>query len=257
MDNKNTPINSEIAEILGAFIGDGWIENDKDGLYITGSPTEDKLYYDNHLAPLFSKYFECVKPKSFPYWRVYGIASYKKEIIDKCVTLGFQAGPKSLVAEIPKKILNCDNKKVMKAVIRGIFDTDGSFWCEKSRAKTSSKWKRTHNYHPELRITSCSIRLLEQIQYLLNKLNLESKIAQKGKKGFKNGRNIHDSYALNIRKIEEIEKWFKIIGTNNPRHKTRYDVWRKLGHLPPKTTINDRLNLLKLTSSDTLKGGDF
>ena len=242
--NKDLLNNPEIAEILGAFIGDGWIESDKDALYITGSPTEDKDYYENHLAPLFSKYFTPVKPKKFPYWKVYGLVTYKKDVIKKAINLGFQVGPKSLVAKISKEIMQSKDKEVIKAIVRGIFDTDGSFWCERSRAKTSIEWKRTHNYHPELRSTSCSKELLEQINFLLNKLNIESKVVQKGKKGFKSGRNINNSYALNVRKISEIEKWFKIIGTNNLRHKTRYSVWKKLSYLPINTTIKERRNIL-------------
>jgi intein/homing endonuclease len=176
---------------------------------------------------------------------VYGIVTYKKEIINKATNLGFQIGKKCLIAEIPKHILNHKNKEIIKAVLRGIFDADGSFRCEKSRASTSTEWKRTHNYHPELRITSCSKKLLKQIQFLLEKLDIESKIVQKGIKGIKNNRNINDSFALNIRKIKEIEKWFKFIGTNNPRHKTRYDVWKKIGYLPPNNTIQERIKILK------------
>ena len=237
--------NPEVAEILGAFIGDGWIESDKDALYITGSLTEDKDYYDNYLASLFSKYFAPVNPRKFLYWKVYGIATYKKEAINKAINLGFQVGPKSLVAEVPKEFLCSNNKEVINAVLRGIFDTDGSFWCERSRAKTSSEWKRKHNYHPELRITSCSKKLLEQIQFLLVKIGIDSGIMQKSVKSFKCGRNVNDSYALNIRKIEEIEKFFKIVKTNNPRHKTRYHVWKRLGHLPPNTSLKERKEMLK------------
>jgi intein/homing endonuclease len=236
--------NPEIAEILGAFIGDGWIEKRGNALYITGSPTEDKEYYDLFLAPLFTTHFVDVKPKPFPYWGVYGIATYKKATINKAMSLGFQTGRKSLNARIPKEITNSSNEETIKAVLRGIFDTDGSFWCEKSRVKTSTEWKRKHNYHPEFRITSCSRNLLEQAQLLLQGLGIGSKVVQKAKKGFKNGRNINNSYALNIRKISEIEKWFTIVGTNNPRHQTRYQVWKKLGHLPPFTTIAERKAIL-------------
>lgn len=242
-------INPGVAEILGAFIGDGWIESKKTSLYITGSPTEDKEYYNKWLGPLFSKHFTKVKPRLFPYWRVYGIVTYKKEVVKKAIDIGFQTGKKSSNVEIPTYILKTKNSKVIKSILRGIFDTDGSFWCEKSRAKTSSEWKRTHNYHPELRITSCSEKLLKQIQFLLKKLEIESTIVQKNKKGFVCGRNVNDSYALNIRKIKEIEKWFKLIGTNNPRHKTRYLVWKKLGYLPPNTTIKIRNKLLKTNNN--------
>jgi hypothetical protein len=236
-------INSEVAEILGAFIGDGWIESRQRGLYIMGSPTEDKDYYDKFLAPLFLKNFLQIEPKAFPYWSVYGIAIYKKKIIKQAIDLGFQVGPKSLVAEIPKYVM-CSNKSIIKSILRGIFDTDGSFWCDKSRAKTSVKWKRTYNYIPQIRIASCSKKLVNQIKILLDDLKIISEVKYKNKKGFKCNRNIHDSYSLDIRKKSEVEKWFKLIGTNNPRHQTRYDVWKKLGYLPIRTTIDGRKKIL-------------
>jgi len=131
-------VKKETAELCGAIIGDGWIESDQDALYITGSPTEDKLYYDKHLAPLFSKHFIDVTPNKFPYWKVYGIVTYKKQAINKALSLGFQAGPKSLDVQIPSYILTSKNEETIKSIIRGVFDTDGSFWCEKSRASTSN-----------------------------------------------------------------------------------------------------------------------
>lgn len=44
-------------ELLGTFIGDGWIEKRGTALYICGSPTEDKWHYDNFIALTFFKIF--------------------------------------------------------------------------------------------------------------------------------------------------------------------------------------------------------
>jgi intein/homing endonuclease len=244
LSSENTLISVSVAEILGAFTGDGWIESDRDALYICGNPVEDRDYYDSYLAPLFSDCFTCVRPKEFPYWRVYGIVTYKRDVIRRAIELGFQKGPKALIAEIPQKILLSCDKEVQKAFLRGLFDADGSFWCEKSNSATSTGWKRTHNHHPELRLTSCSPKLLNQVRSILNRFNIDSKIVQKSVNGVKHGRNVHDSYALNIRKLSEIEKWFDIIGTNNPRLKTKYAVWKKWGYLPPRMTIKERLAVL-------------
>jgi uncharacterized protein (UPF0333 family) len=67
-------------------------------------------------------------------------------------------------------------------------------------------------------------------------LNIKARLRQTHKKGFKSNRNVNDSYALEIGKKSEVEKWIKIIGTSNPRHKTKFDIWKKFGHLPPRTT---------------------
>ncbi|MDD4352932.1 MAG: LAGLIDADG family homing endonuclease [Candidatus Nanoarchaeia archaeon] len=235
---------SEVAEILGAFIGDGWIESRKKAAYILGNKIEDKSYYDNYLAPLFFKNFKYINVKMFEKWNVYGIAIYRKKIIKILLELGFPAGKKCYDASIPKYFFNSKNKKIYSSIIKGLFDADGCFWCEKSRAKTSCEWKRTHHYHPELCITSCSAILLFQIKEMLDFLGIDSKVAKRNNFQIKNNRNNKEAYILRVRKLKEIKKWFKIIGTNNPKHKTKYEVWKKLGYLPTKTTLNERIELL-------------
>jgi hypothetical protein len=241
---KAPKLTPEVAEIIGAFIGDGWIENREKALYITGHITEDRDYYDGYLAPLFSRDFACVTPKEFSYWKVYGIATYDKSAIKKALDLGFKKGRKALNVTIPKNVLDSGDFNVFCSILRGIFDTDGCFWCEKSNAKTSTSWKRTHNYIPLIGITSCSKKLLIQCQLLLRKLGIESIIKQKNTEGFHNNRNVHNSYLLLIRKISSVEKWFKLVGTKNPKHETKYLLWKKLTYLPPRTSLDYRINLL-------------
>ena len=240
----NQKINPEIAEILGAFIGDGWLESSLGSIYITGDKIEDKDYYDKYLGPLFSKNFAIVTPREFSYWNVYGIGCSKKHVILKCLNLGFQPGTKALTAEIPKSIIESEDTEIIKSLLRGIFDADGSFWCEKSRSKFSIIWKKTYHYRPELQIGSCSKKLLKQIKFLLDKFEIESKVRLRNKKGFKNNRNTNNHYGLRIRKKEQIRKFFKIISSSNPRHQTRYKVWETFGFLPPRTNINQRKLIL-------------
>jgi len=232
------------AEILGAFVGDGWIEKRGGALYIAGDPIEDRNYYDSFLGPSFSKVFGKVQIRNFYYWKVYGISCYKKEIINKCINYGFQVGSKSTVAILPEWVIKSDDINVKLAALRGIFDADGSFWCEKSRAKTSSGWKRTYHYHPEFKITSCSSNLLKQLKEILNKVGISSKVVLKNPSGRVRNRNVQACYALVIRKINHIKKYFKLIGSSNPRHQTRYAVWIKFGFLPPYTTIDQRIDIL-------------
>jgi len=242
--HENIVMDSNLAELLGAFIGDGWIEQSRKGFYITGHLLEDKEYYDSFLGPLFSKYFHEVKPREFFYWHVYGISCYKKEVIEKCIALGFQTGLKALTAKMPQTVLDCSDLGVIKAILRGIFDTDGCFGCGKSRAKTSVEWKRTYHYIPQITITSCSRILLTQSLTLLDKLSIRAKIRPKNIKGFRSNRNVNNSYVLEVRRFNDVQKWFDIIGTNNPRHQTRYLVWRRYGFLPPRTNITQRKAIL-------------
>ncbi len=240
----NTKINPEVAEILGAFIGDGWLESSLGAIYITGDKTEDKEYYDAFLGPLFSEHFSPVTPQQFPYWNVYGIGSSKKIAIEKCLSLGFQPGSKALVAKMPDFIMKTQNVEVKKAILRGIFDADGCIWFDRSRAKTSNEWKRKYHYIPIIEISSCSQNLLQQMKEILTTFGIESLIILKSKAGRKFNRNRHDSFSLKIRKIDHVKKWFSIIGSSNSRHQTRYAVWKKFGFLPPRTNINQRKQIL-------------
>ena len=209
------------AEILGAFIGDGWIQSNKRAFYILGDRTEDRAYYDNYLGPMFKEVFGEINVKEFQSWKVYGLASYKKVIIEKCLELGFQSGKKALTVKIPDYIMD-SSPEVKIALMRGIFDTDGSFWCERSRAKTSQEWKRNYPYHPMFQITSCSEKLLYQLATMLDDLGIHASIRCIRLKGVKCRRNVNNAYSLRINKIGHIRKWFEIIGTSNPRHKTKY-----------------------------------
>ena len=140
--------------------------------------------------------------------------------------------------------MNLPNKTLL-SIARGVFDTDGSFWCEKSNAKTSVEWKRTHNYKPEISYTSCSIVLLKQIQKILSENEIYSILKVKNKKGYFYGRNVNVAYSLKIRRKNDILKFFSVVKPNNPRHITRYEVWRKIGYLPPKTSILERRKILE------------
>ncbi len=46
---------SKIAELCGAIMGDGWIQENESGFFIAGDPEEDKEYYDEHLSQLINK----------------------------------------------------------------------------------------------------------------------------------------------------------------------------------------------------------
>jgi hypothetical protein len=236
-------IDEQLAEFCGAFIGDGWIESRKSVLYIAGDRTEDKEYYDAYLAPLFSKVICHVSPQAFPYWNVYGIRCCKSALIQECINLGLQAGKKAYSAKIPDAIMLSENKDVRIAVLRGIFDTDGCFFCDISRSSSDS-WRKTYHCRPEIHIVSCSKDLLFQMQNILINLGIGSKLSAHESAGHKHKRNVHTSYHLRIRKLDHVKRWFEIIGSNNPRHKTKYAMWQKFGFLPPRTNIFQRKAML-------------
>ena len=170
---NNSLYNPEIAELLGNFIGDGWIESSKDALYIAGSQIEDKEHYDTFVAPTFSKYFINVIPRKFSYWQVYGIVSYKKKIVQKAINLGFQVGKKSHIAKIPNWIMESNNNGIILSVIRGIFDTDGCFNCKKAYGKYDKTWTKEHHCKPRIIFNLTSKTLVNQMCVLFSKINID------------------------------------------------------------------------------------
>src|SRR4030043_26237 len=115
-------INSEIAELIGAHIGEGSM-----GLYkgrhiisFAGHPIEDKQYTE-WVLDVYSKYFN-VNPRLRKWSRILGFQIFSKEIFNFYKSLGIPPGRK-LNIDIPSKIRNSD-KQILAACIRGIFDTD-------------------------------------------------------------------------------------------------------------------------------------
>jgi hypothetical protein len=159
------------------------------------------------------------------------------------INLGFQTGKKCYTAKIPEEILNSNKKEAISAVIRGIFDTDGCFYCKKSYGKYDKPWTKTHHTIPRIMIQIVSEKLSFDIMLLLNKLGIEYKSDMRIG-SIKSNKNCSNSYRIHIWKLSEIDKWFNIIGSHNPRQITRYAVWKKIGYLPPQTTLEYRKKLL-------------
>lgn len=228
-------VTSGLSEICGVIIGDGWIQSNKSNLFITGNPTEDKLYYDNYLVPLINREFNLkLKARPFPYWKTYGIGIYRKQIIKNILSLGLPKGRKAKIVSIPKIFKN--KRKFFISLLRGIFDTDGSIYFMKNPNKTSNLHTR-----PRLRITSVSERLILDIKNLSTKLEIK----HSNPSALIWGNNPNPSYIFEINRLDSIEKWLKLVGSNNPVHKTKVKIWKKFGFVPPRTTINERFKILK------------
>jgi len=238
-------IDENLTELFGAFIGDGWIESrTKNSLYILGSPIEDKNYYDYRISYLVKKVLKCkFKIRLFKYWHVYGLVIYNKAVISKLIELGFLYGKKVHKVSIPDNLLN-KNKNLLPTIVRGIFDTDGSFYCKRSYGQYGSTFRKKFHCYPRLEIVSISLKLLKQVHGILTELGIKSTLRNGNVKGLYN-KNSHQSYRLTIFSIHNIVLFFKIIKPKNQRHITRYRVWKKFGFLPPKTSLDERKKILK------------
>ncbi|MBS3172708.1 hypothetical protein J4438_03995 [Candidatus Woesearchaeota archaeon] len=233
----------EVAEIIGAHIGDGWIESRGNALYIAGHKEDDKDYYDNHLCPLFSKYFSKVKPRNFDYWSVYGFNLYKKEIIDKIIELGVKKGKKTLIVEFPSWIFF--KKEFMIGALRGLFDTDGNFHCKKCYGKYDNNFRKKYHCQPRIEIVSTSKQLIIQVENILREIGFHPGMIMIKKANNKNGKNNSESYKIRIDRLNEIKKWFEELKlSSNPKHISKYYIWREFRFCPPKLTPEERKQIL-------------
>lgn len=170
---------------------------------ITGDPISDKEYYEKHLKNLFKKLYG-LDVRLRKWSRAYGFQICSKELLDFKKKLGLPMGPKINI-RIPLWIRK--DKKFMVACLRGIFDTDGTFYIEKKYGRG----------YPRIQIRSTSPKLIEDIA-----VGLKITGFNYGRWKEKEIRNWKASYAIAVRGNKTVEKWMEVIGTNNPKHLNKY-----------------------------------
>jgi hypothetical protein len=96
--------------------------------------------------------------------------------------------------------------------LRGIFDTDGSFFVSKKGGKL----------YPSIEIVSCSKKLAMQIRNLLIedfRVNFRLKMPRKS--------NARLAYVVSLYGLEETRRWFKLIGSSNSAKYEKYENFIK------------------------------
>jgi hypothetical protein len=206
-------ISSELAEEIGWHIGDGSMNFYKNrgkfkGFYqLRGHIEDDKEHYFQRIKPLFERLFNVqIRIRKMPFTRVIGFQIWNDDLVKFKEKVGLPLG-KKLKVEIPKKFLL--NKKLKKAVLRGIFDTDGGIYLE----------KKNNKLYPRLYITTISLTLANQLLNLFNGIGLRAtKYSQLSNKEFNRKR----LYIITIRGVKMFHKFMKKISPKNPKHIKKY-----------------------------------
>lgn len=196
--------NQKFLEFYGVLLGDGWLSHlrykNKDIwlVGVSGDKRLDKeLFY--HLQGNIRELFD----------RTAGIRERKEEngmqmdfthkMLIKALNeeLGFPIGMK-VDLEINRKIYSLGYEK-MRHVIRGIFDTDGSFYFDKAP---------NGKPYPCICITMKAPRLIKQVYDMLIRQGFKAR---------------HDKHRQPIEQIVlkgriQLKKWMSEIGSNNQRH---------------------------------------
>ncbi len=226
-------MNENEAELCGMIIGDGWIQRNKKGLFMSGDPIEDKEYYEKRVVQLFKTFLKrSIKARNFEYWKTYGIGIYRKKEIKKFIEMDIPIGKKGTEIIIPKEIMK-SNVNVQKAFLRGLFDTDGTIYPMKQKERYS---------RARLRIASISKRLIDDVKLISRKIGVHH--SNPSPSNARGKRVPNKSYIFEINKINDIRKWFTMIKPKNPKHITKFKLWKTIGIIPPKTTIEERYKML-------------
>lgn len=224
---------TEFYELIGALFGDGHIKYFQEkycyyGITISGNLTED-LDYLIYLQRLIQSITE-LNPslnKRKKYHVAYLNLNNKKllDFLVKTCKLPYNQNKRK--SHVPQIISRCNNNPQLSSFVRGLTDTDGTLIFGKKGC-----YKRYE--YPVIEIKNSNLLLLEDTKKILKKIGFAPKIRKSG---------LND-YCLYISGKKNLEKWIQEIGFSNPKHKTKYLIWKRFGEGLPKTTIKERYLLL-------------
>jgi intein/homing endonuclease len=187
-------LNDDIAELVGVILGDGNL-NKKD-IRIVGNTSERSYYL--HLKSLFQKVFDVNSIIRCDTENSVKLTVYSVRISEYLTSLGLKIGDKiKNKVVIPQWIF--ENKDYIKSCLRGLFDTDGSFFTSSNNTEYNILWKM-----------GTGSLLPEYIRKALLELDFHPT------KVFGNGRKI------SLCRKDEIVRFFNEIKPRNNVHLMRY-----------------------------------
>jgi hypothetical protein len=233
--NFPTSLSRELAEEIGIHIGDGSLffrkkENHYD--YVVCLSGEEESYKD-YVIKLVKKIYG-ILPSYIDTDRIknsINIEYNSKLLFLWKKSLGLPVGHKNEII-IPKFI---SNSSFVVDCLRGIFDTDGSI--------TFKKKNDIYHTYPVLKIDNKSPKLVLQINSLLKKIGINSSFELNRPHTSSRGSITHVS-TIYISGRSNLIKWFSLVSPKNEIHISKYQIWKKFGFCPPKTTLQQRKLIL-------------
>lgn len=200
---KKPRISYTYAEFLGALAGDGHLHKKPAELSITCNRHDDKEYI-LYLCKLFIRLFG--KEPTIVYQNnTIKLRLYSKELVTLLnKEFEFPIGKKKNRLKIPPKVVK-GRRAYLINFIRGVFDTDGTI-CRHHK-----------NSGAIMEISSRDTFFLAEINEKLKRLGLKTSLGYKGVR-------IYDK--------KEIDKFYRMIKPSNPKHKRRYETFKKSGTIP-------------------------
>ncbi len=200
-----TKITPELGEEIGMQFGDGFLSAKKYDYRLKGNPNNEKEYYFDVIKPLFKELYNLdVNLKEFK--RSFGFEIYSKALWEfKVKVLGITPGKKYGI-RFPE-ILKLNDKEILGAFLRGLFDTDG---CVSFKSRYGYK-----NYYPTIEISLTSKNLIKDVAEILFMF------------GFNPGVFFNERYGrIAIRGIEALRRYEEFIGWSSPKNLNKVNEWK-------------------------------
>lgn len=205
-------LDSDLAEVCGIHIGDGhlgWRKHKHEYLIPWSvNLTDDKEYFDFHVKDLWKKVFNIDLDFRSKSDNVYELRVYSKKLalfFNEFLELPF--GSKTEKIRIPSIVKEAsDNIRI--ACLRGIIDTD--FYLIKDRK------------YVELGAWFASKVLILDLYDEFKKLGFLPTIRTDVRYYNSSAKKMLIRHQIRIRKKVDVQRWFELIGTNNPKIYKRY-----------------------------------
>lgn len=196
--SANIPkLDASLAEVLGALAGDGHFSGISHEISVTCSSEFDREYI-SYLKILFERKLGMSFRISL-HGSAIRLKTYSRElasILHK--EYGCPIGKKKGNLKIPKVFEN--NLELMKAYIRGLFDTDGSIYLRRKKDMV-------------VEIINVDLPYLESLKVVLNKMGFVCGISRKN---------------LYFYRKDMVKKFFDEIEPANPKHLKKYSMYSQL-----------------------------
>jgi intein/homing endonuclease len=203
--NKTEPINlsnlneEKLSELLGILAGDGHLSKINYEVSVTCDIVRDDDYILNYVAPLFRDLFNVnAKIKRQPNGGAIRCVVNSKLLSEYLVKVfDIPLGKKKGKLHIPPQIFK--NKNLLKFYLRGLFDTDGSFYIRRKKNMV-------------INIASRDVQHLDEVKRSFSKLGYTPSVG---------GKNLF------IYNQNQIIRFFNEIGSSNSKHQQKYDNFIK------------------------------
>ena len=199
-------LTSELAEEIGIHLGDGFLSSRRNEYRLKGDKKE-RDYYTLFIRQLFKKLYN-LEINLKDYENTFGFELCSKSIWTfKNKVLGIKAGRKRYM-NFPE-IIKVNNKEVLGAFLRGIYDTDGSLSFRSS--------KKNKKYYPIIKLCLIAKNIIDGVAEILQMLGLEPYCYQ-DKRGY---------YNIALNGYARLERYCELIGWHNQKHIKKFDIWKE------------------------------